>query len=241
VGSQLSAAETMLEARSVLANLDQIEAGAAAGVESGAAPRGEHGRVEGSIETGTFRREGEFWTLSFQGTVVRLKDSKGLQDLARLLAQPGREILALDLASEGGGGAASVPVAMAAEAGLSPTQPLGALVDSQALAEYRRRLLELDGEIETAVADNDPERAGRGREEREFLLAHLQASMGLGGRSRPSLDPAERARKAVTGRLHDAISRIEAVHPALGKHLRRSIRTGTFCVYDPPARQDWRL
>jgi hypothetical protein len=61
------------------------------------------------------------------------------------------------------------------------------------------------------------------------------AAVGLGGRQRTSLDPAERARKAVTGRIREAIGHIEVVHSELGRHLRRSIRTGTFCVYDPPA------
>jgi hypothetical protein len=44
-----------------------------------------------------FRREGEYWTVIFEGSVVRLKDAKGLRHLARLLAQPGREFHAVDL------------------------------------------------------------------------------------------------------------------------------------------------
>jgi hypothetical protein len=63
----------------------------------------------------------------------------------------------------------------------------------------------------------------------------------LGGRPRRLLDPAERARKAVTWRVHDAIDHIEKVHPALGRHLRRSVRTGSFCAYDPAEPTAWRL
>jgi hypothetical protein len=37
-----------------------------------------------------FRREGEYWTVCYEGSVVRLKDSKGLRHLARLLAHPAR-------------------------------------------------------------------------------------------------------------------------------------------------------
>jgi hypothetical protein len=37
-----------------------------------------------------FRREGEYWTISYEGAVVHLKDAKGLRHLARLLADPGR-------------------------------------------------------------------------------------------------------------------------------------------------------
>ena len=51
----------------------------------------------------------------------------------------------------------------------------------------------------------------------------------------------ERARKAVTARIRDAIRRIEAVHPELGAHLDRSVITGTSCRYDPVDPLVWAL
>jgi hypothetical protein len=39
---------------------------------------------------GTFRREGEYWTIAYAGVVVRLRDTKGLQYLGQLLRHPGR-------------------------------------------------------------------------------------------------------------------------------------------------------
>src|SRR5207247_2809285 len=36
-----------------------------------------------------FRREGEYWSITFEGETLRLKDSKGLRYLAELLANPG--------------------------------------------------------------------------------------------------------------------------------------------------------
>jgi hypothetical protein len=44
-----------------------------------------------------FRREGQYWTVCYQGLVARLTDAKGLRLLARLLADPGREFHAVDL------------------------------------------------------------------------------------------------------------------------------------------------
>jgi hypothetical protein len=35
---------------------------------------------------GTFRREGEYWTIAYAGVVVRLRDTKGLQYLGHLVA-----------------------------------------------------------------------------------------------------------------------------------------------------------
>jgi hypothetical protein len=45
----------------------------------------------GAVEGYVFRREGDFWTVAYGGSVVRVRDSKGLRHLARLLAQPARE------------------------------------------------------------------------------------------------------------------------------------------------------
>lgn len=45
-----------------------------------------------------FCREGEYWTIGFQGIVIRLKDTKGLQYLCTLLTAPRRQMHVLDLA-----------------------------------------------------------------------------------------------------------------------------------------------
>jgi hypothetical protein len=46
---------------------------------------------------------------------------------------------------------------------------------------------------------------------------------------------------AVTWRLRSAIKKIGAAHPALGKHLSNSVRTGSFCAYGPETSVVWRL
>jgi hypothetical protein len=46
---------------------------------------------------------------------------------------------------------------------------------------------------------------------------------------------AERARVNVTRAIRTAIGRIEEVLPELGRHLDRSVQTGYYCRYEPPA------
>jgi hypothetical protein len=41
-----------------------------------------------------FRREGEYWTLAYEGSLLRLRDSKGMTALAFLLARPGERVAA---------------------------------------------------------------------------------------------------------------------------------------------------
>ena len=47
--------------------------------------------------TNVFRREGEYWTLAYEGKVLRLRDSKGMGSLAYLLSHPGVPVAAAAL------------------------------------------------------------------------------------------------------------------------------------------------
>ena len=190
-------------------------------------PAAPAGLVAGDV----FRRDGTLWTLRYAGRTVRLRDAKGLRDLATLLRSPGRPVRAADL------------VAGAADAAVSAELRMGAdeVLDERARQELRARLLDLEAEIEEAGRWHDPERAARAVLERDALVAELAAATGLGGRPRRLGDQSERARKTVTARIRDVIDRVERVHPALGAHLRASVTTGTFCSYSPPAPTAWEL
>jgi tetratricopeptide (TPR) repeat protein len=169
------------------------------------------------------RREGDVWTLSRGGHAVRLRDSKGLQYLAVLIAAPGRELHVLELAGTG----------------VDEPDPGG--LDDTARAAYRRRLAELEEDLEEAERFADPERVSRLQDERDALYAELSAAVGLGGRPRRGGSSAERARKAVTNRLRDALARVEREDPELAAHLRAGIRMGTVCEYRPEPRSPWSL
>jgi hypothetical protein len=159
------------------------------------------------------------WQVSYQGRTAYLRDAKGLHDLGALVGRPGVDLAALDLA---GGRAAP------ADPGADP------VLDRVALTAYRRRLAELDDELAAAHAMSDLARSQRATDEREHLLAELRRATRPGGAARPlGATAAERARKAVTARIRDAIRRIADVHPELGAHLDRTVRTGNTCRYEP--------
>ncbi len=180
-----------------------------------------------------FRREGEYWTIGYAGTAVRLRDTKGLHYIARLLAHPGREIHVADLATRWGGAGNGARVAVEGD--------LGAVLDPRATAEYKRRLAELREEREEAAALGDAGRAERARAEIELITRELSAAYGLGGRTRRAGDPAERVRKAVTNQVRRTLGRIRAAHPTLGQHLANALRTGLVCVYRPEQPIAWQL
>jgi tetratricopeptide (TPR) repeat protein len=190
-----------------------------------------------------FRREGDYWSVVFEGRTVRVRDLRGIRYLARLLTDPGREFHVLDLvAAESGrvAGAGSGRVA-----GLSHTGPgdAGEMLDARAKDAYRRRLAEIEDDIEQARAFGDPERAAQADAERDFLVRELSRAVGLGGRDRRAASTSERARVSVTRAIRQAMARVGEHHPELGEHFDRTIRTGTYCAYvpDPHAPAAWRL
>jgi hypothetical protein len=110
-------------------------------------------------------------------------------------------------------------------------------LDREAKAAYRSRLEDLREEIEEADSFHDPERAARAREEMDFIAQELAGAVGLGNRDRKSASNAERARVAVTKAVRATVKRIGEMDPELGEELVSTIRTGTFCSYEPDRRR----
>jgi NAD(P)-dependent dehydrogenase (short-subunit alcohol dehydrogenase family) len=200
-------------------------------------------RAESAAEVAgnLFRREGEYWTVRYEGSVGRLKDAKGLRYLARLLGDPGREFHAVDLAAAGSPAARPAPgVRGGAGPGELRVRPdlgdAGELLDARAKAAYQARLDELAGELEEAERFHDAGRAATAGAERDFLVGELARAVGLGGRDRRAASHAERARLNVTRAIRAAMANLARANPPLGRHLAATIRTGRYCSYTPDPR-----
>lgn len=189
-----------------------------------------------------FRREGDFWSVIFDGHTAHVRDLKGMRHLARLLADPGREYHVLDLVAAETGREAQVDSSRAADLPRSALGDAGEILDPRAKDAYRRRLAEIDDDIEQARAIGDTGRVAQADAERDFLVRELAHAFGLGGRERRAASASERARAGVTRAVRQAITRIGEHHPPLSAHLSRTVRTGTYCAYfpDPRAPADWR-
>ena len=172
--------------------------------------------VRPETPTRSMRRHGRTWEIAFDGQRAMVPDSKGLEDLAVLLAKPGQDVHVLDLYG-------------------SPERsgPGGELADRRALDAYRQRLTDLDDDAAESAANHDIERQALVEQEREALLDELRrvARPGtVGARLFPTY-PAERARKAVAARIRDTIRKLELDLPELAAHLDQTIVTGTYCRY----------
>ena len=116
-----------------------------------------------------FTRDGALWTLGYGGLTVRMRDAKGLADLAVLLASPGREVPAADLVAAAGAVRPRGPTCASARTRYS-TRPRA--------WQIRARMADLASEIAEAESWNDPERAARARQERDVLLRELAVAAG---------------------------------------------------------------
>lgn len=168
--------------------------------------------------------EGATWAVTFAGTTCRVRDGKGVRDLAVLLARPGEDVHCLELVGGADVGAAAGPV-----------------IDQQARRAYERRIRELQSEIDDARGANDPVRAERAEDELDALVQQLAEAFGLSGRSRATGSAAERARSAVGWRIRSALRQVTEAHPPLGRHLQNAVRTGTWCSYRPEAAGAWKI
>jgi hypothetical protein len=171
------------------------------------------------------RRRGRRWRMEMNGRTALVEDSVGMRHLATLLANPGYEIPAVDLAA---GPQPADPAT--ARKGAESHQPV---LDEVARREYKQRLTDLEAEIDELESMNDLERIAGVRAERDWLIAELTSATGMGGRHRRFNGSAERARVAVGKAIRRALDRVSEADRAIGDELRATIQTGRLCSYRP--------
>ena len=163
------------------------------------------------------------WEVGRAGGVSTIREMKGLRYLQLLLAAPGVDIPALDLSD-----------AVAGHPGAGVVGPTRIeQLDRRSLLTFRRRLAEIDVEIDEVQAWGDEGRLARLEDERVALLEELRAATGLGGRPRAASGAEERARVAVRKAIAAAVTRVGLVDPALGRLLTDTVVTGAVCRYEP--------
>jgi hypothetical protein len=172
----------------------------------------------------TCSREGRRWRLTLGHRGITVEHRVGMLHLAVLIANPGQEIDAVDLAV-GPEAFGRTPAT-----GTVSSQPM---LDRAAIARYQQRLAQLRPEIERLRAAGQAALVARAREERDWIMSELVGGTGLGGRARRFPDNKERARIAVGKAIRRAIQQIAAADAVIGEHLAGTVRTGTRCAYWP--------
>ncbi len=184
--------------------------------------------------TAVFRRTSLGHVVCFRDREVVMPDLKGLRYLERLLAEPGREFHVIDLVAVEHGTLRGRPTVGRGQGDLAPAPDVGLpVLDDEARNAYRRRLAEVEEDLAEAEAMHDLARQSLAQHDRDYLVAELTRAVGLGGRARTVGGTSERARGSVTRSLRYALRKLEASQGDLGAHLGRTVRTGTYCSYQP--------
>ncbi|WP_207210498.1 hypothetical protein [Nocardioides zhouii] len=184
--------------------------------------------------TAVLRRTGRGHLVCFRDREVVMPDLKGLRYLERLLAEPGREFHVIDLVAVEHGTLRVRSTEGRRQGDVAPAPDVGLpVLDDEARNAYRRRLVEVEEDLAEAEAMHDLARRSLAQRDRDYLVAELTRAVGLGGRARTVGGTSERARSSVTRSLRYALSKLKASHSELGAHLGRTVRTGTYCSYEP--------
>ena len=187
-----------------------------------------------AVVTAVFRRTGAGHLVCFRDREALVPDLKGLRYLVRLLAEPGREFHVIDLVGVEHGTLRARHTGTAASGRSEPLTDVGLpTLDAGARAAYRRRLSEVEEDLAEAEAMHDLARLSLAQRDRDYLVAELTRAVGLGGRARTVGGTSERARGSVTRSLRYALHKLGESHADLSVHLDRTVRTGTYCSYEP--------
>ncbi len=182
-------------------------------------------KLSDSHEELMFRYEGDIWVLSYAHKRVHMKDMRGLHDIATLIRNAGQDVTVERLNGDQDG---------------AVSESQSAVLDTQALSAYRERLASIAEAKVTAGAESDELAYESLEAEEDAILKVLAQGLGLGGRRRQFNSQSERVRKAVAARIKSAIEKVQALHPALGDHLKLSLNTGRSCSYTPKDSLSWK-
>ncbi len=170
------------------------------------------------------RKDGATWTIVFQDLTKTVRHSIGMEYIARLIRNPGQNII--------------VSLLRAVVKQQDETIILGSagtILDQKALNDYKERIDEIEEELETASGD----RKATLLQDRETLLVEIGRATGLGGRMRHQSDDLDRARKSVSAAIYRALTKINAVHPSFHQHLDRALDLGFVLSYRPSEPLVW--
>ena len=190
-----------------------------------------------------FRRDGDMWTLRFNGETKHVQHYKGVGYIAELIRRPNIPIEATELA--GLVLPANVPVnpgsTTATRANFAPELGIEK-ADPEAIANVRNALVERQVELTELPRDfSTSDRRAKLEDEIARLEQYLSEVVNDKGQPRKENGIAQRVRPAVTKAIREAIEKITERHPDLGNHLQTSIRTGTVMMYEkePAVLPDW--
>ncbi len=115
------------------------------------------------------------------------------------------------------------------------------ILDPDTKKEYKKRLEEIEEELEEANKNNDIGKDETLEEEKQKILDELKKATTIKGKHRPFSDDQEKARKMITEAIRRFLKVIEKRDKNLYNHFKESIKTGNMFCYIPAQPTNWIL
>ena len=193
-----------------------------------------------------FFKEGEYWTISYGGKTIRLKDTVGLQYIVCLLRNPNHKFHVMQLAHKRNKHTQksiyknmNLKLLKNELLSISLLDEAEAVLDSQAIGEYKKALNDLNKELEDVREFNNYERVVEIQDKIDSISKEFTKAFIKGGHLRVFDRTNEKARKAVGNAINNSLNKIKIEHQSLWKHFKNSIQLGRFCSYTPERSISW--
>jgi hypothetical protein len=207
------------------------------------------GIKEEGISENIFHKEGDYWNISYEGKKLPpLRSKKGFHYISLLLQYPNEEFKAMGLVQTINKPSPDlnrtynrITEEEIEKQSLNLVPDLGNAgkrLDFKAKTDYKKRLAEIEREIEQG--EGNPTLLKKLESEKEAIIKELKHAYSRTGQPKMDADVKEKARKAVAAVIKTSIKKINKEHPSLGKHLSDYIKTGNFCSYNPPSDISWK-
>lgn len=193
-------------------------------------------------EENVFLREGEGWTITFQGETVVLRKQKGLTYLAVLLANPGRQYTLEELTTAAGESPPATGIEMDGEEGLGKGESAlrDPVLDAHSLRSIQQAREHLQEDLREAIAGRDLERQESLRKEIKMIREYEESASARGRRSRLFPNESSKLQERMRTAIRRSRKRIEENLPALAAHLTTYLHSTGYWSYQPEPPVSWK-
>lgn len=178
-----------------------------------------------------FHKEGNFWTVKFQGKIERITHCVGFSYVSFLISKQGRTFKTTEFLSL----YHKKPITLAS----GDNQ-----LDDEAKEHYKKALDDIEFQLEEAKKNKDSGKQQKLEEDKAFLIAELAKAAGYSNHKKKLNSEFDKHRLSIGKAIVRSIKKIDAYLPELAEHLRDSIPSpysGTSLSYRPAKLIDWLL
>jgi len=195
-----------------------------------------------------FMRNGDHCIINFNGNQSIVKVNKGLQYIEYLLRNKERSVHVFELYNAINPTDTSLVNKKLSAMSIDELNGEGLsiadlgnsedILDSKALSEIKKAIIDIDEQISEAKIVNDLESVANLKQKKDDILSALKGDFGYGNNARKTNSELEKKRKSIQKRISEEKKHLASICPEFAEHLI-FINTGVECQYTPSPNIEW--